>query len=248
MNAAIAPKIASSAYAECPSSRIQTTGKASQSTSPSLLFSAISGIYPTVTSPPMALAEIRDAALVDSAKAGDQRAFSELVRRHQARIFRVVAHIVKSSAIAEEIAQETFVRAYKALATFDGRSEPYTWLYRIAVNLALNELRSQRTRGVPSDVDDVRLAGVLESGDNPHASAQRKATYQALCQAIDTLNEALRTTLILVCIDGMPHEAAAQVLGIPEGTVAWRVHEARKRLREHLAGKGITVELGERDE
>jgi RNA polymerase sigma-70 factor, ECF subfamily len=226
---------------------IVATEDSPQGESRRLLFSAISGIYPPVTSPPIAMAEIRD-ALVDQAKSGNQRAFGELVRRHQARIFRVVAHIVKSSAIAEEIAQETFVRAYKALGSFDGRSEAYTWLYRIAVNLALNELRSQRTRGVPSDVDDVRLSGMLESGDNPHASAQRKATYEALCQGIDALNEALRTTLILVCIDGMPHEAASQVLGIPEGTVAWRVHEARKRLREHLASRGIVLDLGGRDE
>jgi RNA polymerase sigma-70 factor, ECF subfamily len=207
-----------------------------------LLFSAISGIYPTVTSPHVA--QVRDAVLVDRAKAGDQQAFGELVRRHQTRIFRVVAHIVKSSAIAEEITQETFVRGYRALASFDGRSEPYTWLYRIAVNLALNELRSQRTRGPIADVDDVRLAGFLQSTDNPQAAAQRKATYQALCEGIDALSEALRTTLILVCIDGVPHEGTAQILGIPEGTVAWRIHEARKRLREHLANRGITLDLG----
>lgn len=185
----------------------------------------------------------RDASLLEQARAGDRSAFGELVRRHQARIFRVAAHMVKSAAIAEEIAQETFVRAYNAMGSFDSRSEPYTWLYRIAVNLALNELRSRKTRGIPSDVDDVRLSAVLTSTDDPHAASQRKSTYHALCEAMDSLSEALRTTLILVCIDGLPHDAVAQILGIPEGTVAWRVHEARKKLRAHLEARGINVDL-----
>jgi RNA polymerase sigma-70 factor, ECF subfamily len=157
-----------------------------------------------------------------------------------------VFHIVKDAAIAEEVAQETFVRAFRALATFDGRSEPYTWTYRIAVNLALNVLRSRKARGnhTEADVDDPRISSTLEgSGGTPADAAHHKQVYEVLCSGIDALTETLRVTLILICIDGVPHEAAATILGVPEGTIAWRIHEARKRLREHFKNCGLDADL-----
>jgi RNA polymerase sigma-70 factor, ECF subfamily len=205
---------------------------------------AVPGIYTNLTAPPeAAFLVLRDRALVDRAKSGDQAAFGEFVRRHQGRIYRVIAHMLRNTAVAEEIAQETFVRAFRAIASFDGRSEPYTWVYRIGVNLALNEIRSRKSRGTPSDVDDPRLSGFMESHENPSEATERKRMYIVLCEGIDSLTEALRVTMILVCIDGLSHDAASQVLGIPEGTIAWRVHEARKRLREHMKKCGIDVDL-----
>lgn len=180
-----------------------------------------------------------DAELVDRARKGEKDAFGQLVRRHQARLHRLVAHVVRSAPIAEELTQEVFVRAYRALDQFDGRSEPFTWLYRIALNLALNERRraSYRYETAP----DPRLLELHEDkGPNgtPADQAMRAEMYRTLVDGIDALSELLRTTLLLVTVDGLSHDEAGAVLGIPPGTVAWRIHEARKKLAVHLDDRG----------
>lgn len=187
-----------------------------------------------------------DRDLVDRARAGDTAAFGALVRRHQPRIHRLAIHMVRDRAEAEDVAQETFIRAYRALDRFDGRSEPYTWLYRIAINLSLNRIRARRTARTTHDAEDPRLEAILvdnrpESAD-PGGSAERRQMYAALCEGIDGLSETLRTTLILVCVDGRSHEDASAILGAPEGTIAWRVHEARRKLKEHLMTRGVHLE------
>ena len=99
------------------------------------------------------MANPTDRELVDKAKTGDTLAFGMFVRRYQKRIFRLAFHLVRSGAEAEDVTQETFVRAFQAIQRFDGRSEPFTWLYRIAVNLSLNSLRSRKNNrdSTPSD-------------------------------------------------------------------------------------------------
>jgi RNA polymerase sigma-70 factor, ECF subfamily len=183
-----------------------------------------------------------DRALMDSAKAGDAEAFGTLVRRHQKRVFRLAVHLLRNAAEAEDVAQEAFVRAYGALDRFDGRSEPFTWLYRITVNLSLNAIRSRKTARTGGDTDDPRLEAALIERRPGFADPARHATDRqlalALCEGVDSLSETLRTTLVLVTVDGLSHAEAASVLGCPEGTVAWRIHEARKKLREFLAEKG----------
>jgi len=191
------------------------------------------------------MAKLTDRELVDRARGGDAEAFGQLVRRHQPRILRLALHMLRSRPEAEDVAQETFIRAYQALARFDGRSEPYTWLYRIAVNLSLNTIRARRTARTSGDATDPRLeAFMVESrpdAANPSESALERQQYKALCEGIDGLSETLRTTLVLVCVDGLSHEEASQVLGAPEGTIAWRVHEARRKLREFMASKGYKL-------
>jgi RNA polymerase sigma-70 factor (ECF subfamily) len=192
------------------------------------------------------MAKLTDRELVDRARQGDVDAFGQLVRRHQQRIQRLALHMLRSRSEAEDVAQETFIRAYQALARFDGRSEPYTWLYRIAVNLSLNTIRSRKTARTSGDASDPRLeAFMVESrpeAANPGRSADARQQYEALCAGIDGLSETLRTTLILVCVDGLSHEDAAHILGAPEGTIAWRVHEARRKLREFMAGRGFKLD------
>ena len=192
------------------------------------------------------MAKLTDRELVDRARGGDAEAFGQLVRRHQPRILRLALHMLRSRPEAEDVAQETFIRAYQALARFDGRSEPYTWLYRIAVNLSLNTIRARRTARTSGDATDPRLeAFMVESrpdAANPSESALERQQYKALCEGIDGLSETLRTTLVLVCVDGLSHEEASQVLGAPEGTIAWRVHEARRKLREFMASKGYKLD------
>jgi RNA polymerase sigma-70 factor, ECF subfamily len=190
------------------------------------------------------MAKPTDRELVDQAKGGNSNAFGVLVSRYQRRIFRLSFHLVRSGAEAEDVTQETFVRAYQALDRFDGRSEPFTWLYRIAVNLSLNTLRSRKVTRDSTPADDPRIEALLTEtrpshGRDPATATQQKQVAAALCDGIDALSDTLRTTLILVCIDGVAHEEASKILGCPEGTVAWRVHEARRKLRDYLAARGF---------
>jgi RNA polymerase sigma-70 factor (ECF subfamily) len=188
------------------------------------------------------MATSSDRDLVDLARLGDTDAFGMFVRRHQQRIFRLAFHLVRSGAEAEDVTQETFVRAFQAIHRFDGRSEPFTWLYRIAVNLSLNAIRARKSSRDAVPADDPRIEGLLTelrpSSDPATQSADRQLS-KVLCEGIDTLSDTLRTTLIVVCIDGMPHDEASRILGCPEGTIAWRVHEARRKLREYLAKRGF---------
>lgn len=192
---------------------------------------------------PMSKESDRD--LVESAKSGNAEAFGTLVRRYQRRVYRLALHLLRNAAEAEDVTQEAFVRAYGALGRFDGRSEPFTWIYRITVNLALNAIRSRKTARHAGTPDDPRIEATLVERRPGFADPARQTTDRematALCAGIDSLSETLRTTLTLVAIDGMSHAEAGEVLGCPEGTVAWRVHEARKKLKEFLANRGHMV-------
>ncbi len=184
-----------------------------------------------------------DDELVDRACGGDKSAFRELVRRHEKRIQGLALHMLRSRTDAEDVTQETFLRAFRSLSRFDGRSEFYTWIYRIAVNLCLNRIRSRKSSRISHDTDDPRLGSQLADDRpatcNPASAAQRRELYLLLCKGVDSLSETLRTTLILVCIDGRSHEDVAVILGAPEGTIAWRIHEARRKLREFLSDRGF---------
>jgi RNA polymerase sigma-70 factor (ECF subfamily) len=193
------------------------------------------------------MAKLSDRELVDRAKSGDLEAFGQIVRRHQSRIHRLALHMLRDRSEAEDVSQETFIRAYQALARFDGRSEPFTWLYRIAVNLSLNTIRSRKTARNAGDASDPRLEALMvdsrpSSMADPPGTAASRQEYAALVDGIDGLSETLRTTLILVCIDGRSHEEAAEILGAPEGTIAWRVHEARRKLRDYMKSRGFELE------
>ena len=185
-----------------------------------------------------------DRELVDEAREGNVEAFGILVRRHQKRIYRLAVHLLRDAAEAEDVTQDTFVRAYGALDRFDGRSEPFTWMYRIAVNLSLNAIRSRKTGRKGTTPDDPRIEAFLverrASHADPAALAADREMAQALAEAIDELSETLRTTLVLVSVEGLSHTEASEILGCPEGTVAWRVHEARKKLRAHLDKHGYS--------
>ncbi|HEX2730736.1 MAG TPA: sigma-70 family RNA polymerase sigma factor [Polyangiaceae bacterium] len=185
---------------------------------------------------------LEDRELITNAKAGNMEAFGVLVRKHQRRIYRVALHLLRSHPEAEDVTQDTFVRAYAALSRFDGRSQPYTWFYRIAVNLSLNRIRSRKRRSaLPIDGDPsiANELGDAHPGRAPESATADRQLGVGLQQALDGLSETLRTTLILVVMDGLSHAETATILGCPEGTVAWRVHEARKKIRAHLQARGL---------
>ena len=175
--------------------------------------------------------------LVKRAQAGDRAAFDDLVRRYRARIYALTLHLTGSRSEADDITQDVFTRAYQQLHTFAGRSEFFTWLYRIAVNRSLNARRDTARRRT-SGLDDPRVqaAVAVDAYGDPRRQAELSQTYARLVTALDRLSATLRSTVVLVSLQGLSHDEAAAVLGCPAGTVAWRIHEARNQLRAALAG------------
>lgn len=178
-----------------------------------------------------------EAQLIEKAKKGDRAAFGQLIRVHQRRLYGCAIQMLGDRGEAEDAVQETFLRAYRAIDRFDGRAELSTWLYRICINVSLNTIRRRR-RVDAADVNDPRLpepaADPTQGQTDPRNAAQTSELYKRLAQALDQLSPSLRSTVILVLIDGVPQKEAAETLGCSEGTIAWRVHEARRRLRDLL--------------
>jgi len=176
------------------------------------------------------------------ARRGDRDAFGRLVRRHHRRVYAAALHILGNHSDADDVTQEAFVRAYRGLAAFDGRADFSTWLYRIAVNTALNALRSGK-RGAAlhqrGGAEAAHVGGRPEAlGHGPPTPAQRAehtGEVARVLAAVAELSPALRVTLVLATVEELPHKQIAEILQIPEGTVAWRVNEARRLLKLRLA-------------
>ncbi len=176
--------------------------------------------------------------LLVAAQGGDRRAFSRLVSMHQRRVYACAVQMLGDGGGADDAVQETFLRAWRAIARFDGRSQLSTWLYRVCVNVCLNHIR-KRKRHDASDIGDPRIpepkADPMQGSNDPGRSLEARQLQGRIGQALEGLSESLRTTVVMVLVHGMPQKEAAQVLGCSEGTIAWRIHEARRRLRLALA-------------
>lgn len=178
---------------------------------------------------------------LEGARGGDREAFGRLVRRHHRRVYAAALHILGNHSDADDVAQESFVRAYRGLASFDGRADFSTWLYRITVNTALNALRGGKRGDAlasKSGVEAAHVGGRPEAlganASDPAQKAQQAAEVERVFSAIAELSPSLRVTLILATVEDLPHKQIAEILEIPEGTVAWRVNEARRLLRQRL--------------
>ena len=181
--------------------------------------------------------------LVVRAQRGDRAAFDELTRRYRPRIYALALHLTADAHDADDVAQETFWRAFRRLSDFRGASEFYTWIYRIAVNLALNARRSAaRRRTTTMDDPRVALAVQVDSYGDPRRAAELREVYTRLLSALDALSPPLRSTVVLVALQGFTHDQAGEVLGCPSGTIAWRIHEARRKLKEYLVARGYDPE------
>jgi RNA polymerase sigma-70 factor (ECF subfamily) len=157
----------------------------------------------------------------------DLAAFGELVRRHQDFVYGAAMRVVKNPAIAEEIAQETFIRAFRGLSDFRGDSQVRSWLYRIATNLSLNAVTRRReypTAAMPE----------LTSQDSPSRAAENAELRQHLTRAVESLPDSLRRPLVLREVDHLTYEEIASELDIPLNTVRTRILRARQALRAKL--------------
>jgi RNA polymerase sigma-70 factor, ECF subfamily len=173
--------------------------------------------------------------LVELARNGDRRAFDRLVRLYRPRIYALALHMSGSRAEADDITQDTFIRACQHIDRFEGRSQFFTWLYRIAIHRALNAKRDgRRKRAVTLDDERVTAAVAVDAAGDPRLQLELRETYTDLVAAFDALSPVLRTTVALVALQGLDHKQAASVLGTHEGTIAWRIHEARAQLRKSI--------------
>jgi RNA polymerase sigma-70 factor (ECF subfamily) len=176
--------------------------------------------------------------LVAGAKSGDPRAFDALVRRYRDRIFALALHLSGSESDADDITQDVFLRAFHTLAEFEGRSEFFTWVYRMTVNRSLDARRARARRSESSiEEDDPRLerAVRVDAGGDPRRAAELRQTYAGLLRALDALPAEMCTTVVLVALQGLSNGEAAVVQKCSRGTIAWRLHEARNRLQAAMA-------------
>ncbi|MGQ0552374.1 MAG: RNA polymerase sigma factor [Planctomycetota bacterium] len=179
-----------------------------------------------------------DAALVARLRAGEEAACREFVDAYRDRILSVVSRILGSSEQSEDLAQETFLKAFRAIDRFEGQSALFTWLYRIAVNTARDELSTRRRRPTHSiEGADGPLVEPEDTGDGPAERLVREERIRAVRAALERLPEPFRTTLILRDMEGNSYEQVAEILGISIGTVESRIFRARCKLRVLLGGQ-----------
>ncbi len=176
-----------------------------------------------------------DIDLVRRVQRGDKRAFDLLVLKYQQKVAGVVSRYLRDQADIQDVVQEAFIKAYRALPKFRGDSAFYTWLYRIAINTAKNYLVSRSRRPPGSDVDaevaeQLDVGGRLQSRATPEELLMMKEVEAAIWDAINTLPDELRTAITLREIDGMSYEEIAQAMDCPVGTVRSRIFRARETI------------------
>ncbi len=184
-------------------------------------------------------AESTDAQLVRRVQKGDKGAFDLLVLKYQHKIVNLVLRYVRDPDQALDIAQEAFLKAYRALPRFRGDSAFYTWLYRIAVNTAKNYLAAQRRRPMDVELDlqdpeQYDLHAKLKETDTPEGVTLSRELNETVQRAIEALPEDLRTAIVLRELDGMSYEEIAQTMECPVGTVRSRIFRARDAIGKKI--------------
>ena len=185
------------------------------------------------------LSEDLDQALVLRVQKGDKAAFDLLVIKYQHKIVHLVNRYVKDPSEAQDVAQDAFIKAYRALAEFRGESAFYTWLYRIAINTAKNYLlsRSRRHYDYEVDVQDAEQVGdaqQLKDIETPEELLMNEQVVNVIREAIESLPEEMRIAITLREFEGMSYEDIAETMGCPIGTVRSRIFRAREAIDEKL--------------
>ena len=181
-----------------------------------------------------------DQQLVERAQRGDKKAFELLVVKYQRKLARLLSRFVRDASEVEDVTQEAFIKAYRALPSFRGDSAFYTWLYRIGINTAKNYLVSLGRRAPTVTGVDSEEAEGIEEGDQlrdlntPENQMMTRQLAATVNQALQELPEELRTAITLREIDGMSYEEIAQIMNCPIGTVRSRIFRAREAIAGHL--------------
>ncbi len=177
-----------------------------------------------------------DDRLVEKAKRGDAEAFTELARRFEQKIHHAILALTRNLQDADDLAQETFMQAYKSLKDFKQQASFFTWLYRIAINLTLNFLKRKKKEKMKETLNE-DLPHELNSRASIPSGQQdslQKELSEKLKEAIDSLPALYRISFVLVVFQGMSHGEVARIFRCSENTVSWRMHKARKMLQAKL--------------
>ena len=180
-----------------------------------------------------------DQQLVDRVLNGDKHAFDLLVLRYQHRILGLIGRFIRDPAEVEDVAQEAFIKAYRALPKFRGDSAFYTWLYRIAINTAKNYMVARGRRPPATDVD-IEDAEFMENNrtltdiESPEANQEREDLQRVINEALEDLPEDLRTAFTLREFSGLSYEEITEIMGCPVGTVRSRIFRAREALDKKI--------------
>lgn len=181
-----------------------------------------------------------DQQIVERVQRGDKRAFDLLVTKYQRKIFRLLSRLIRDPGEIEDVAQEAFIKAYRALPNFRGDSAFYTWLYRIAINTAKNHLVAQGRRAPTSTEAEVEDAENFDDADGlrdvntPDAMMMSRQVGDAVNRAIERLPEDLRTAIVLRELEGLSYEEIAESMNCPIGTVRSRIFRAREAIASEL--------------
>jgi RNA polymerase sigma-70 factor (ECF subfamily) len=177
-----------------------------------------------------------ESQLILKAQEGNVEAFMFLVKKYEQPVFRLVYHLTGDREDAADLTQETMLKAFRAIKEFKLKSSFHTWLHRIAVNLALNFLKKNRIQKNQQEyLDNIKNEELeLSVFSSPEETSISEELRVNLGKAIEELPLVYKSTFSLVVFQGMSHSEAAKVLGCSENTVSWRMHEARRRLRERL--------------
>ena len=182
-----------------------------------------------------------DQQLVQRAQRGDLRAFDLLVLKYQGRIAALISRYVSDAGEVEDVTQEAFIKAYRALGKFRGDSAFYTWLYRIAANAAKNHLVAKGRRpGADATIEDAEgydEGGLLSESASPEALAMGEELAEVVESALNELPDELKAALILREFDGLSYDDIADVLGCPVGTVRSRIFRAREAIDQRVKGQ-----------
>lgn len=182
-----------------------------------------------------------DAQLIQATLSGKSAAFGRLVQKYQDRLFNTMLHVAGNAADAQDVVQEAFIQAFLRLETFAQESAFYTWLYRIAFNVAATHRRRKKPRVSIEEARDRRGEEPTSHETGPSESLERQERSRLVREAIAALPEEHRMVLVLREIDGCCYETIAEILQLPIGTVRSRLHRARLQLREKL--KEVLVDL-----
>jgi len=188
-----------------------------------------------------------DFQFVEAALAGQKEAFGQLVERYQDRLIHAISRYLGSVEDAHDVAQDAFVQAYTRLASFRGEAAFYTWLYRIAFNLAMTRVRRRRPMQSLDQAKDSLGNEPIDLGATAETGILREEQARVVHMALGQLDEEFRQVIVLRELEGCAYEQIAQILEIPVGTVRSRLYRARIQLRDLLA-PWLTVEMGETDQ